>query len=106
MTSPRLLLAVLLVTVLACEAAPFFDALYDAINGNGRSYGYSGYRSFSGYGNYEHNGYHGNGAALRPIPEHHENHRRPLKSWKDVCRVHFPDSVAQPGKGGITCPYR
>lgn len=93
-----ILLAILLVAVSA-EAAPFFDAVYDAVIGNGRrTYGYDGYGQ--GYYNYNqgyNNPYYGYGRSKPP--------RRQEKTWKDICRVHFPDSIAQPGSNGITCPY-
>lgn len=77
--------------------SPFFDAIYDALNGNGRrSYGYGGYGNGYGYGyrpNYDvYN-------VQRERPSRHE------KSYKDLCRVHHPDSIAVPGAGGIVCPY-
>ncbi|CAK1552552.1 unnamed protein product [Leptosia nina] len=90
-----LLVALALLSVAGIEGAPFFDAIYDAINGNGRrSYGYSG------YGNYGYNGYNGyNGYR------HVDRAPRQGKTYKEICRVHFPDSVAVPGAGGIVCPY-
>lgn len=97
-----LLLAVLLLAVMACEAAPFFDAIYDALNGNGRrSYGYSGYGRH-GY-NTGYNGYSGYGGygGQREV----EKAPRQGKTFKEICRVHFPDSVAFPGAGGVVCPY-
>ncbi|CAH3892943.1 unnamed protein product [Pieris brassicae] len=91
---------VLLAALATIEAAPFFDAIYDAINGNGRrSYGYSGYGNNGynyGYNNGYNNGYNGYRHAERP---------RQGKTYKEICRVHFPDSVAVPGAGGIICPY-
>lgn len=96
MASPRLVLAVLLVTLVACEAAPFFDAIYDAINGNGR-------RSY-GYGNYDYSGYNGYYPSYN-APKHVDRAPRQGKTYKEICRVHFPDSVAVPGAGGIVCPY-
>lgn len=91
-----ILLAVLFVAVSA-EAAPFFDAVYDAVIGNGRrTYGYDGYGQ--GYYNQGYNNpYNIYGGSKPP--------RRQEKTWKEICRVHFPDSVAQPGANGITCPY-
>lgn len=82
------------------EPAPFFDAIYDAISGNGRrSYGYSGYGN-TGYGsNPGYNGYGYNG--YRNV----ERAPRQGKTYKEICSVHFPDSVANPGAGGIVCPY-
>lgn len=117
MSAIRLLLvaALFLVTV---ESAPFFDAIYDAINGNARrSYGYSGYGNgnygYGGYGNPYGNGY-GNpqasgygygsygGYEYRP---RHEKPSRQEKTFKDICRVHFTASAEFPGKNGIVCPY-
>lgn len=105
MTSMRLMfLAVLLLAATACEAAPFFDAIYDAINGNGRrSYGYSGYGNGYGYNNGYNNGYSGYSgySGHRNV----EKAPRQGKSYKEICRVHFPDAIAFPGAGGIVCPY-
>ncbi|CAH2228165.1 jg13407 [Pararge aegeria aegeria] len=94
MSSMRLLIFVLLIAAMSVDAAPFFDAIYDALNGNPRrSYGYSG------YGNYGYNyGYNNNGYR-------HVERPRQGKSWKDLCRVHYPDAAAIPGTGGIVCPY-
>lgn len=93
-----ILLAVLLVAVSA-EAAPFFDAVYDAVIGNGRrTYGYDGYgQEYYNYNQGYNNPYYGYGRSKPP--------RRQEKTWKDICRVHYPDSIAQPGANGITCPY-
>jgi hypothetical protein len=97
MASTRLIAAVLLMLVLACEAAPFFDAIYDAINGNGRrSYGYSGYGNYD-YGGYGYNSYGGHRNVDRG--------QRQGRTYKELCRVHFPDAAAVPGTGGIVCPY-
>lgn len=93
-----ILLAVLLVAVSA-EAAPFFDAVYDAVIGNGRrTYGYDGYGQ--GYYNY-------NQGYNNPFNSYGRSRSssRKDKTWKDICRVHFPDSIANPGANGITCPY-
>lgn len=77
------------------EAAPFFDAIYDAISGNGRrSYGYSG------YGNYGYDNGYG-----RSYGHKREEPPRAGKSYKEICRAHFPDSIAFPGAGGVVCPY-
>lgn len=85
---------VLLTASVDCAPSPFFDAIYDALNGNGRrSYGYSG------YGNYEYRPSYDRYNVQRERPSRHE------KSYKELCRVHFPDSVAVPGAGGIVCPY-
>lgn len=91
-----ILLAVLLVAVSA-EAAPFFDAVYDAVIGNGRrTYGYDGYGQ--GYYNQGYNNpFYSYGRS--------RSSNRKDKTWKDLCRVHFPDSIANPGANGITCPY-
>lgn len=94
-----LLIAVLFLAVAYIEAAPFFDAIYDAINGNGRrSYGYSGY----GYPNYNY-GYNGYNSynGYRNV----ERAPRQGKTYKEICRVHYPDAAAVPGTGGIICPY-
>ncbi|CAG9585717.1 unnamed protein product [Danaus chrysippus] len=91
----------MLVALVAVEAAPFFDAIYDAINGNGRrSYGYSGYGNYGynyGYNNGYNNGYSGYKHVERPP--------RQGKTFKEICRVHYPDAAAFPGAGGIVCPY-
>lgn len=96
-----LILAVLSLAATSTETAPspFFDAIYDAINGNGRrSYGYTGYGNGNyGYNNGYNNGYNGY--------RHVEKPPRQGKTYKEICRVHFPDSVAVPGAGGIVCPY-
>lgn len=89
-----LVLAVILI-VGAVEAAPFLDAIYDALSGNG---GWSnGYNNGYNYGYDGYNGYHRQ-REVQKTP-------REGKSYKEICRVHFPDSVAFPGKGGIVCPY-
>ncbi|CAH0718850.1 unnamed protein product, partial [Brenthis ino] len=78
------------------DAAPFFDAIYDAINGNSRrSYGYSGYGNY-GYDYGYNNGY----PAYRPVEKPRQG-----KTFKEICRVHYPDAAAFPGAGGIVCPY-
>lgn len=94
-----LLFALLLLAFASIECAPFFDAIYDAISGNGRrSYGYgNGYGNY-GY-NYGYNGYNGNGYR------HVERPPRQGKTYKEICRVHYPDAVAFPGAGGVVCPY-
>lgn len=108
MSSIRLLVLaiVLLLAASSIDSAPFFDALYDAINGNGRrSYGYSGYGNPSyGYQNqypgYGYNGYNGYGNVER------HPRKQADKSWKDICKVHFPDSISGvPGRSGVVCPY-
>ncbi|KAG7307095.1 hypothetical protein JYU34_007231 [Plutella xylostella] len=92
----RLLLLLLALTLASVHAAPFFDAIYDAINGNARrSYGYSGYGNSDYYGNY----YRGH------APRHAAPAEREGKSWKSICRSHFPDAIGNPGAGGIVCPY-
>lgn len=95
-----LVFAVLLVALASVEAAPFFDALYDVLKGNPRrSYGYSGYGGYGynyGYQNEYGNGYNGYRNVERP---------RQGKSYKEICRVHYPDAAAVPGTGGIVCPY-
>ncbi|CAG4908059.1 unnamed protein product [Colias eurytheme] len=102
MPSMRSLIIVLLIAVVATEAAPFFDAIYDAINGNGRrSYGYSGYGYNNGYNYGYNNGYNNGYNGYR----HAERPQRQGKTYKEICRVHFPDAVANPGAGGIVCPY-
>ncbi|CAH2074444.1 unnamed protein product, partial [Iphiclides podalirius] len=92
------LLVGLLLFAACADCAPFFDAIYDAINGNGRrSYGYGGYENYGptyGYSGYGYNGYK---RAERP--------QRQGKTYKEICRVHYPDAVAFPGAGGIVCPY-
>ncbi|KAG6452907.1 hypothetical protein O3G_MSEX007860 [Manduca sexta] len=99
--SMRLLLVVVLVASVEC--APFFDAIYDAINGNSRrSYGYSGYGNY-GYGGY--GGYGGYNGYGYPSHRHVEKPQRQGKTFKEICRVHFPDAAAVPGTGGIVCPY-
>lgn len=102
MSAIRILMTILLVSITWAECAPFFDAIYDAINGNTRrSYGYSGYGNY-GYGGYNryngYNGYYGYG---------HRSVERPRqgKTFKEICRVHYPDAAAVPGTGGIVCPY-
>lgn len=93
----RLLIVILLIAAMSANAAPFFDAIYDALSGNTRrSYGYSG------YGNYDYNYGYNNGyrRAERPRKESRQG-----KSWKEICRVHYPDAAAFPGAGGIVCPY-
>lgn len=94
MSCARLLLILTAVLCISCiGAAPFFDAIYDAISGNGRrSYGYSGYGNY-GYDN-------GYGKSYR-----REEAPRTGKSYKEICRAHFPDSIAFPGAGGVVCPY-
>uniref|UniRef100_A0A2A4IVC6 Uncharacterized protein n=1 Tax=Heliothis virescens TaxID=7102 RepID=A0A2A4IVC6_HELVI len=87
------------------SCAPFFDAIYDAINGNTRrSYGYSGYGNYGydGYGGYA-GGYQNPSYGYRP--RNVERAPRQGKTFKEICRVHYPDSVAMPGAGGILCPY-
>lgn len=100
---PLLFTALLLLAVSSIESAPFFDALYDAINGNGRrSYGYSGYGNPNyGYQNaYPGYGYNGYGNVER------QPRRQADKSWKDICKVHFPDAIGGvPGRAGVVCPY-
>lgn len=116
MSAIRLLLvtAIILTTV---ECAPFFDAIYDAINGNARrSYGYSGYGNYGGYGvpygsgygygspqadGYAYGGYGGYGYR----PRHEKPPPRQERTFKEICRVHFPASEDFPGKNGIVCPY-
>ncbi|CAB3251862.1 unnamed protein product [Arctia plantaginis] len=105
-----LVAAVLFATV---ECAPFFDAIYDAINGNARrSYGYNGYGNYGYGGNPYGNGYdsgygYGNagygGYAYKP--RHEKQPPRQEKTFKDICRVHFPASADFPGRNGIVCPY-
>ncbi|XP_041977525.1 uncharacterized protein LOC121731905 [Aricia agestis] len=94
----RLLLILLIAA--GVGAAPFFDALYDAIAGNGRrSYGY-------GYNGYD-NGYRYDG-GYRPDTGYRAEGYRPRqgKTWKDLCRVHYPDSAfGVPGSAGVVCPY-
>lgn len=95
MTFMRILFFALLIVAVSVDAAPFFDAIYDAINGNSRrSYGYSGYGNY-GY-NYGYNGY----PAYRPVEKPRQG-----KTFKEICRVHYPDAAAFPGAGGIVCPY-
>lgn len=95
----RVILLTVLLVAISAEAAPFFDAVYDAVIGNGRrTYGYDGYGQ--GYYNYNsgyNNPYNTYGRSKPP--------KRQEKTWKDICRVHFPDSIAQPGSNGIICPY-
>ncbi|GBP76411.1 hypothetical protein EVAR_74460_1 [Eumeta japonica] len=95
------------------EGAPFFDAIYDAINGNGRrSYGYEptyrhpGYGS-NGYGTngYDYNGYGSSGYGDQGHRPYRPSRRSHGKTFKDICRVHYPNAVAFPGDGGIVCPY-
>ncbi|CAH2086761.1 unnamed protein product [Euphydryas editha] len=96
MSSMRIFLFALLIVAASVDAAPFFDAIYDAINGNGRrSYGYSGYGNY-GYNYGYNNGYNGYRHVERPRKE---------KTFKEICRVHYPDAAAIPGAGGIICPY-
>lgn len=96
MSSMRILLFALLIIVASVDAAPFFDAIYDAINGNSRrSYGYSGYGNY-GYNYGYNNGYNGYRQVDKP---------RQGKTFKEICRVHYPDAAAIPGTGGIICPY-
>lgn len=103
----RVLLFAVLCFAVTVECKPFFDAIYDAINGNARrSYGYSG------YGNYGYDGYPGygyGGGYQQPNyaykPRNVERAPRQGKTYKEICRVHFPDSIATPGAGGIVCPY-
>nr|BAM19421.1 unknown unsecreted protein [Papilio xuthus] len=49
--------------------------------------------------NYGYNGYGGNGYR------HAERPQRQGKTYKEICRVHYPDAVAFPGAGGVVCPY-
>ncbi|KAJ8725462.1 hypothetical protein PYW08_003645 [Mythimna loreyi] len=102
----RVLLFAVLCLAVTVESKPFFDAIYDAINGNARrSYGYSG------YGNYGYDGYGYGGGYQQPNygyksrNVHVERATRQGKTYKEICRVHFPDSIAAPGAGGIVCPY-
>lgn len=99
-------IALLLVTLLSVEGAPFFDAIYDALNGNARrSYGYNGYGN-SGYGYNGYGGYNGyNGYNAYPAPRNVERPHRQGKTFKEICRVHYPEAAAVPGTGGIICPY-
>ncbi|XP_075969284.1 uncharacterized protein LOC142972241 [Anticarsia gemmatalis] len=114
MSAIRLLLvaALFLATV---ESAPFFDAIYDAINGNARrSYGYSGYGNY-GYGGYQYgNGYgspqdygyaNGGYGGYGYKPKHEKAPPRQERTFKEICRVHFPASEDFPGRNGIVCPY-
>lgn len=104
MSAIRYLLFIMLCFAVTVEGAPFFDAIYDAINGNARrSYGYSGYGNY-GYDGYGYGGgYPNTNYAYKPKPV--ERAPRQGKTYKEICRVHFPDSVAVPGAGGIVCPY-
>lgn len=107
MSAIRVLLVAALCFAVTVECAPFFDAIYDAINGNARrSYGYSGYGNYGydGYGGYSGYGYQ-NPTYGYNKPRNVERAPRQGKSYKEICRVHFPDSIAVPGAGGIVCPY-
>lgn len=95
-TVRKLLILAALLAAFTVECKPFFDAVYDALNGNSRrSYGYyNGYR-----GGYDTEGYEGHRR------ERGRDRQRTGKSWSDICRVHYPNSEAFPGAGGIVCPY-
>ncbi|KAJ8725463.1 hypothetical protein PYW08_003646 [Mythimna loreyi] len=93
----RVLLFAVLCLAVTVESKPFFDSIYDAIHSNARrSYGYSGDGNYG----YEQPNY---GHKSRNV--HAELAARQGKSYKDICRVHFPGSVSSPGAGGIVCPY-
>lgn len=108
MSAIRVLLIAALCLAVTVESKPFFDAIYDAINGNARrSYGYSGYGNYGYDGNY---GYAGgyqnpNYGYQNAKPRNVDRAPRQGKTYKEICRVHFPDSIAVPGAGGIVCPY-
>ncbi|KAJ2952583.1 hypothetical protein O0L34_g6906 [Tuta absoluta] len=109
MASKRIIFVTALIAAIACADAapsPFFDAIYDAVVGNGRrTYGYQQqYNGYNGYNGYGYNGYGGYDGGYRREVEPHRPQRHE-KTFKEICRVHFPDSIANPGAGGITCPY-